>query len=1076
MNSIKKGIAFLCKHPTASNLMMLLFIILGFMTVKDLRRETFPDFSVDAVQISAIYPGATAEDVESAVCRRIEDAIEEVNHIDRIESTARENRATVVVEMMEGKDVMEFFNDIKTDVEAISDFPGEVEDLIIKRINRTDQVISVAVTGPMSDLHLKLYCESLKDRLKQLDLVSQVELLGFSDHEFLIEIPTYQMMRLGLSISDIQAVITSQSIDMPSGSLETKDKDILIRFAEERRSIGELSNLVIISNPDGAEIRLGEIARISDSYIDEENKIFFNGKRAGMLQINKTKAEDALRILDAVNAFLDKERLQAPPNVSFTTTQNRSKVVRDRLDMLTINGLQGLFLVFLAMICFFPFKFSFWVTMGLPVSFLLTFFFMKQIDFSLNMLSMVGLLIGLGLLMDDAIVIAENIAAHLEKGKKAFDAVVDGISEVAAGVFSSFLTTLFIFGALALSMSGNIGKVLYAIPVVLILTLSVSLVEAFCILPNHLFHSLSHEEIKRDGHTPTSTMEKSSSGMPKNRFSQIMDGLIDWLRDKLLGKIVDIVVNWRYLFAGIVVFVFILSIAMIAGGHLKIKAFPEIDGDVLQARVLLPQGTPLVRTEQVVNQLVTAAKQINETLKSAQPGNADLIENISAIFNTNADAGETGPHVATVSLDLLSAEERSTALDDITARWRTLVGEVPDCINIAYKEPSFGPGGLAIEILLQGENFDELKLASTTLINWLYTYKGVMDLDDNLRPGKPEIKVRLKPGARARGFNARNIATQLRAAFYGNTAGEILVGEESYEVNVRIANEDRAVISALERFYLMGPNKEKVPLSSVATLEETRGYAGINRINSMRTVTITADVDSRVANAAQIIADTRKNFLPRLHQQFPGVKVVAEGEEKETKESMGGMIKALLIGIFGVFCILSFQFKSYIEPMVVMITIPFAFIGVVWGHIFMGLDLSMPSIMGFVSLSGIVVNDSILLVSFIKIHMKQGQNVTTAATLASRERFRAVMLTSLTTIVGLLPLLSERSMQAQILIPLAASIVFGLLASTVLVLLVVPSLYAILGDFIHLGQHLDPAKDQEISALTEPWSGYRIIR
>ncbi len=1064
MTGIKNSIAYLCGHPTASNLLMLLFIALGLISVKDLRRETFPDFSVDAVQITAVYPGATAEDVESAVCRRIEDAIEEVNHIDRIESTAQENLATVVVEMVEGEDVMEFFNDLKTDVEAISDFPDEVEDLIIKRINRTDQVVSVAVTGPMSELHLKLYCESLKDRLKQLDLVSQVDLLGFSEHEFLIEIPFYEMMRLGLSISNIQSVITAQSLDMPSGSLETREKDILIRFAEERRSIQELSDLVITSGQDGSEVRLGEIAKISDRYVNEENKILFNGRRAGMLQINKTKAEDALRILDAVNEFLDKERLQAPPDVSFVVTQNSSKVVRDRLQMLVINGIQGLILVFLAMLCFFPFKFSFWVTMGLPVSFFLTFFFMKQIDFSLNMLSMVGLLIGLGLLMDDAIVIAENIAAHLEKGKKAFDAVVDGISEVAAGVFSSFLTTLFIFGALALSMSGNIGKVLYAIPVVLILTLSVSLVEAFCILPNHLYHALSHrdkttpETKKREGvpmegismktaKEASSHMASPSSGLSRGRFSRMIDHFIDFIREKMLGRLVDLAVSWRYLFVGLVIFVFIFSIAMIAGGHLKIKAFPDTDGDVLQARILLPQGTPLARTEQVVDRIVKAAEAVNREFKSKQPGGVDLIENISAIFNINADAKENGPHVATVSLDLLSAETRATLLNVVTSRWRERVGEVPDAINIAYKEPSFGPGGLPIKILIQGEDFDDLKLASTRLINWLYAYDGVMDLSDDLRPGKPEIQVRLKPGARARGFNARSIASQLRAAFYGSTASDILVGEESYEVNVRIAEEDRNKVSSLESFRVMGPNGEKVPLGAVATLEESRGYAGINRINALRTVTVTGDVDTRIANAAQIIGDTNKRFLPKLHQAFPGIKVITEGESKETKESMGGMLKALLIGIFGVFCILSFQFKSYIEPMVVMVTIPFAFIGVVWGHVIMGLDICMPSIMGFVSLSGIVVNDSILLVNFIKIHMEQGEDAVMAATLASRQRFRAVMLTSITTIMGLLPLLSERSMQAQILIPLATSIVFGLLASTVLVLLVVPSLYAILGDF-----------------------------
>ncbi|SLM29395.1 Acriflavin resistance protein [Desulfamplus magnetovallimortis] len=1031
MKAIKNGIDFLCAHPTASNLLMMLFIALGLITIKDLRRETFPDFSTDAVEITAIYPGATAEDLESSVCRRIEDAIEQVSNIDRIESTARENSASVVVEMKEDGDVIEFFNDIKTDVEAISDFPDEVEELVIKRINRTDQVVSVAVTGPMSDLHLKLYCESLKDRIKQLDLVSQVTLLGFSDHEFLIEIPFYQMMRLGLSVSDIRETVAAQSIDLPAGSLETDENDILIRFTEERRSIPELAELVIVSTSNGAEIKLGEIARITDQYTNDENKIIFNGRRAGLLQINKTKSEDSLRIMDEVKAFIDKEKLMAPPEVSFVITQNVSKVVRDRLQMLVKNGIQGLTLVFIAMLCFFPFRFSFWVTMGLPVSFFMTFFFMKHINFSINMLSMVGLLIGLGLLMDDAIVIAENIAAHLEKGKKAFNAVVDGISEVAAGVFSSYLTTLFIFGSLALSMSGDIGKVLYAIPVVLILTLSVSLVEAFCILPNHLFHSLRHAD----------------SGMPKNFFSKKMDILIDWLREKILGNIVDVVVSWRYLFVGIVICVFILSISMIVGGHLKIRAFPDIDGDVLQARVLLPQGTPLKRTEAVVQKLVSAAEQVNSEFKPSQPGGVDLVENISAIFSTNADAGENGPHVATISLDMLSAEKRTTSMDDITARWREITGDVPDCINIAYKEPSIGPGGLAIEIRLQGENFDDLKLASTKLINWLYAYEGVQDLDDDLRPGKPEIQIRLKPGARVRGFDAKSIAAQLRSAFYGSTANEILVGDESYEVNVRIAESDRDNIPALQNFYVIGRNGEKVPLVSVATIEQTRGYAGIRRINSMRTVTVTGDVDTRFANASQVINDTRQRFIPKLQKEFPDIKVITEGQEKETKESMGGMIKALLIGIFGIFCILSFQFKSYIEPMVVMVTIPFAFIGVVWGHILMGIDLCMPSIMGFVSLAGIVVNDSILLVTFIKSNMENGERAAIAARIASRERFRAVLLTSVTTIAGLLPLLAERSMQAQILIPLACSIVFGLLASTVLVLLVVPSLYSILGDF-----------------------------
>ncbi|HCY84808.1 MAG TPA: AcrB/AcrD/AcrF family protein [Desulfobacteraceae bacterium] len=1031
MNGFKGMVSFLAGHPTAANLMMILFLALGAISIGDLRRETFPDFSIDAVEITAVYPGATAEDVEASVCRRIEDAIDSVSHIAEVRSTAMENSAKVVVEMMEEGDIIQFFNDIKTEVEAVSDFPDELEDLIVKQINRTDQVVSIAVSGPMDPVHLKFYCEDLKDRLKQTDLISQVKILGFSDHEFLIEIPLYNMMRLGLSVSDITSAVAAQNIDLPAGSLKTQETDILLRFTEERKSVPELGNLVVVSSKTGAEIRLAEIAKISDRFEDEENKILFNGSRAGILQVNKTKTEDALDIMDAVTLFLEKERAQAPPGMAFELTQNVSTIVRDRLQMLVKNALQGLVLVFFAMILFFSFKFSFWVVMGLPVSFALTFFFMNHMGLSLNMLSMVGLLIGVGILMDDAIVIAENVAANLEKGKNGFRATVDGITGVAPGVFSSFLTTCFVFGALALSMKGDIGKVLYVIPVILILTLSVSLVEAFCILPNHLAHSLGHNGGKK---TP-------------NRFRQIIEQALGFTREKVLGWVVDRAIDYRYLFVGLVIFVFIASVSMIAGGVLKVRAFPEIDGDVIQARILFPQGTPLSRTEVYVNRLADAAEQINREMTPDQPGGTDLVENISVLYNTNADAGETGPHVATVSLDLLSAEVRTVTIDDIVNRWRGLTGNVPDAIALAFKEPAIGPGGLPIEIRLKGTDLDHLKQASTRLINWLYQYRGVSDLYDDLRPGKPELRITLKEGAKAKGFDARMVSSQLRAAFYGATASEVIVRDESYEVNLRIADPDRGSMAGLDNFYLVNSQGNRVPLSSVANVSQSRGYAGIRRVDGIRTVTVTGDLDTTKGNAADIIADTRKRFLPQLQRDFPGITTGLEGQEKEMKTSMGGMLQALGIGIFGVFCLLSFQFKSYQEPLVVMVTIPFAFIGVIWGHLLMGLEIAMPSIMGFISLAGIVVNDSILLVTFVKAHTARGESVIRAGKLASRERFRAVLLTSVTTIAGLLPLLAERSLQAQILIPLACSIVFGLMVSTVLVLVVVPSLYGILGDF-----------------------------
>ena len=1042
MNGLKTWLTALTAHPTAANLLMLLFILLGLMTVGDIRRETFPDFASTEVQVTAAYPGATAEDVESAVCERIEEAVESVSNLVKISSEASEGLVKVRLEMRDGADPVEFLNDIKTEVEAIRNLPDEIEDLIVKRLNKTDQVLSIGVTGPMSEPHLKLYCEELKKKIKQLPLVSQVDILGFSEHQLLVEIPFYNIMRFGLSVADIQQVIENQSIDSPSGTIETEETDYLIRFTEERRTVYELGELVVASNNRGNEIKLKDIARITDRFEDKENAILLNGERAGLLQINKNKSEDAIAIMDQIKVFIEDEKRASPPGVELIITQNISKVVRDRLNMLTINGLQGLVLVFFTLWLFFNIRISFWVAMGLPVTFLLTFFFMKQIDFSLNMLSMVGLLIAIGILMDDAIVIAENVAAQLEKGKKPLNATIDGVFEVAGGVWASYLTTLFIFGALALSMKGDIGKVLYAIPVVLILTLSVSLIEAFAILPNHLSHSLKNYRPDR-----------------QSQFRHNFNNKLEWVKENILGRTVDLVVKWRYLFLGCVVFLFCVSLSMIGGGYLKIMAFPETEGDVIQARILLPQGTSLKRTENIVDKVVAAIIVINKEETPKQPGQRPLIENYTVLFNTNADAGESGPHVATVSLDLLSAEERSTGIEPIIRLWREAIGDIPDVINITYKEPSMGPGGLPIELQLQGDDLVNLKKASGALIDWLRGYDGVFDLDDDLRPGKPEFRIKMTRGALAMGFDARTIASQLRAAFYGTTASEIQYGGESYEITVKIAEEDMKYVSDLSRFHVLSPNGAKVPLQSVATIETGRGFARINRINSLRTATVTGDIDTTKANASEVISDTKKLFFPKLTENYPGVSILLEGQEKETKSAMQGMVKAFAIGIFGVFILLSLQFRSYLEPLVVMAIIPFALIGVIWGHVLLGLNLSMPSIMGFVSLAGIVVNDSILLVTFIRNHIDKGISTDKAAMQASRDRFRAVLLTSMTTIMGLLPLLAEKSIQAQILIPLACSIVFGLLATTVLVLLVVPALYSVFADFNLIRPHTTEIKD-----------------
>jgi hydrophobic/amphiphilic exporter-1 (mainly G- bacteria), HAE1 family len=485
---------------------------------------------------------------------------------------------------------------------------------------------------------------------------------------------------------------------------------------------------------------------------------------------------------------------------------------------------------------------------------------------------------------------------------------------------------------------------------------------------------------------------------------------------------------------------------MVAGGRAKFQAFPDIDGDVILARVLMPQGTPLASAEAVAERLTESLARIDEELAPRQPSGERLIRSVSVQFGRNIDAHEGGPHVLTVSADLLSADRRDAPIDELLASWREKSGPLPDVLNIRFAEPAFGPAGWPIFIRIQGDDLARLKSASLDAQRWLQTFPGVLDLSDDLRPGKPEIRLKLAAGATDLGFDARAVSAQLRAAFHGRIASEIQVGAEEYEIDVRLAAADRDGFADLDFFHLTTRDGHSVPIAAVADLERSRGWARIAHVDGTRTVSIQADVDTSTSNTADILGEFQREYLPEFEKRFPDLRVDFEGEIAESATTQSSMLTGMAIGVLGIFVLLSFQFRSYIEPLIVMVAIPFALIGVVWGHLLMGLNLSMPSLLGLVSLAGIVVNDSILLVVFVKTRIGEGMAVSEAAGRASRDRFRAVLLTSLTTILGLIPLLLEKSLQAQILIPLATSIVFGLLASTLLILLVIPALYGILDD------------------------------
>ncbi len=1023
-------IAFFTRHPTAANLLMMALVILGVSALSGTKRETFPEYDAPFIMAGVVYPGASPSEIEESLCIRMEDAVDGLANIVETRCEAIEGSARLVMKLNEQADIGRMLVDVQTQINGINDFPRDAESPIVSELDRNEPVVDVAVTANTTWPELKAYAESLKRTLKLDYDVSLVTVSGFSDHQYLVELNEHAIRQLGLSAGDIAAKIGQQNIKLPSGTLETPDKHFLIRFDARKTTPEQLSNMIVSAGENGAVIRLKDIATISDRFELDEQKVLFDAQPSALLKVSKNKEDDALRIKERVAQFVQDQQAIAPHGVTLKLTNDLSSVLWDRLTMMISNGWQGIVLVFATMWLFFSFRYSFWVAAGLPVAFLGGLFLMAQLGLSINIMSLVGLLMAIGIMMDDAIVIAESIASHIERGLPVEDAVIKGVQKVFPGVLSSYLTTICIFGSL-LFLQGEMGAVLKVVPQVLILVLTLSLVEAFLILPNHLAHSLHRQ-----------SAEKKISG-----FKETLLQRFEYFRNTHLVAAVTQVVRFRYAFLGGVFALLLMSIAAIAGGLLAFQPFPDLDGDIAEARVILPPGSSLAQTEAVVERIVSAAEKVNQELSQNESVGQSLIQHVTAQFNVNADANESGPHIATVRLDLLGAEQRKTLIDDLISQWRSEVGELAEPISLVFKQPMVGPGGRAIEIRLKHDDLAQLKSASIDAQQYLKQFAGVSGVLDDMRMGKEEILLTLLPGAETYGMTGQAIASQLRTAYFGQTADEIQLGVENIAIHVRVNRFQAGDITTLQNFPIMLPGGAQIPLSSLVNFDFQRNYVRIHRINGMRTVSVFGETDNQVVSSAAVLAQFQSEKAPEMLKRYPGLRFDFEGEAKDAAKTGASMGKGFLLGLFGVFVILSYQFKSYLEPIVVMMAIPLAFIGVVWGHVLLGHSLSMPSMMGFVSLAGIVVNDSILLVQYIRHHVDDGDELYDAVVKASRERFRAVFITSMTTAAGLLPLLLETSLQAQIIQPLVVSIVFGIFASTLLVLFMIPAAYAILADF-----------------------------
>lgn len=1020
-------------HPTAANLLLILLLAVGLFAAPSLRRETFPDYRPVEVGIEVAYRGAAAGDVEDAVCRRLYDALKGVDFLDELVCVAQDNLALATATMAPGGDAIRFLNDIDTEVNALTDLPARAERPVVRELHRSDLVAAVAVNGDMPLNQLENYALTLEERLMTLPGVAAVVIHGLPQRQWQVEVPREVLGQYGLSARELAARVTRQSIDMPLGTLETRDREILLRFTDQRRSLRELSDVVVVSGEGGGELTLGDIATLEQVGEQEEEQIRFNGERALVLEVSKNLHDDSLKVMDQLEAFVASEHARLGKGVRLTLTQDMTSIVRDRLQMLVKNGLMGLVLVTLVMSLFFRPRLALWAVLGLPVAFMGAFAVMALTGLSLNMITLVGLLMAIGIVMDDAVVITDNIAVHAKEQTSPLSAVVEGTRQVMPGVLSSFLTTVAVFAPLSF-LAGELGAVLEVLPVVLIAALAASLVEAFWILPHHLKGSVQRLS---EGH--------------ESRLRTVFERGFSSFRERV-GRIADTAIRWRYAVLGLVLVVLLGSAGFMAGGHIGSEAMPDIDGDVLEARILMPQGTPFWRTKEVAGRVEEAVRRLDEALTPKQPGEAPLVEAVQVRFNHNPSAREAGAHVATVIVDLLTAERRNDTLDELTEAWRREVGEITGIHSLIIQEPGFGPAGVPVEVRLRGEDLGALKEAALDLSAHLAGYTGVYNVLDDLRPGKPQRTFSLAEGAHGLGLTAEEVAAQLRAAFLGEIADTQRIGDWDIEILVRQAEEDRRSLDDLTDQTIQLPSGQRIPLDVLTEMKERRDWARITRIDGQRTVTVEANVDARITSGQAIVNDLQAGWLKDFKVRHPEVRVVFEGQVASSAETGGSIRRGLLFGLIGVFLILSFQFRSYIEPLIVMLSIPLALVGALWGHVLMGYYLSMPSLIGAASLAGIVVNNAILLIHFIKEHRRRGLSVEVAAGQASRDRLRAILISSSTTIAGLLPLLAETSTQAGSIKPLVISVTFGLLASTVLVLLVIPAVYVLFNDWGWTGQ------------------------
>lgn len=1066
---MERVIAWFVDNPVASNLMMAIFLVGGIISLFTMHREEFPSIEPGVIQVSVPYLGAAPEEVEQAVCVRIEESVDGVQGIDRIQSFANEGSCTVIMELASSADDSKVLNEIKSKVDGISTFPKETEKPIVSSLAFNGQTILVALSGDTDEKTLRYNADKIRDEIAALDGISQVAVNYARPYEISIEVSENTLRQYNLTLSSVANAIRSASLDLPGGSIRTQGGEILLRSKGQAYRGEEYRDIVVLTRPDGSNITLDEIATIKDGFEEGYLSATFNGEPAMMITVYRVGDEDTITSADAVKDYIEKIRPTMPEGLELTVWIDESLALNRRIEALTGNAYAGLVLVLLILTLFLRFKVAMWVAAGIPIAVMGALWMFPVFGINISSLTVLAFILVLGIVVDDAIVVGERVFSHEATDRNHREAAINGTYEVSVPVIFGVLTTVAAFFPI-LFMGSAMGEFFSVIGWVVIICLAFSILESQLILPSHLAHR------KTEGYMFSNSRFVKSWINFQGIFAKALTDFAKNVYQPFLIKTLE----WRWVTWAIGTAVLVLAIALIASGRVIFQFFPAVEGDRIYATLTMPEGINVEETQAGARQIEDAAKRLAKEIDAelgfdnGESAFRHILQSIgsnAARSNGPPRLGSGGSHMAEVVLEMVPIQQRmGVSANEIADRWRAMVGPIPDAVELQFNASSFS-AGQPLLIKLKGRDVEELRLAAASLREELALYPGVLDLSDSFRAGKQEVKLDIRESAKPLGLTLNDLAGQVRQAFYGEEAQRIQRESDDVRVMVRYPEEERRSLGNLEEMRIRTKEGVEVPFMSVADINYGSGYSSIERQDGQRVVEVVGDINRSVVTPEEVMGAIQRSvceggsaFNNRQNQcynsKFPGVRYSLGGEQEQRAEAATSMVRTIPISLLIIFALLAIPLKSYMQPLVIMSVIPFGAVGAIVGHFIMGWNLIFFSLLGIIALSGVVVNASLVMVDYINRQRRLGIPTFEAVTTAGVARFRPIILTSVTTFVGLIPLMTNQDPETFMFIPMAISLAFGVLFATAITLFLVPSLYLMLEDWLKfwgLDSSIDPA-------------------